>query len=122
MRTLTLAIPACVVALFVTAARAADPLTLDVWPGGKVPGKAAPAGDEKWDGKKVTNVSRPTLTVFRPDKDKDAGVAVIAIGVRAGAVVLHKEESPSLEAEQSVVLIVRHRRRLAASTSRNNPF
>src|SRR5438046_2340933 len=63
--------------LFPAASRAADPQTLDVWPGGKAPDNASPAGEEKWDGKKVTNVTRPTLTVFRPDKDKDVGAAVI---------------------------------------------
>ena len=77
MRTLVLVVFACTVALLAPASRAADPLTLDVWPGGKAPGNAGPAVDEKWDGKKVTNVTRPTLTVFRPDKDKDVGAAVI---------------------------------------------
>lgn len=49
--------------------------TLTVWPG-KPPG-AAQDVQEKWDKKKVTNVTRPTLEVFRPEKDKDTGVAVI---------------------------------------------
>ena len=49
--------------------------TLTVWPG-KPPG-AAQEVQEKWDKKKVTNVTQPTLEVFRPEKDNDTGVAVI---------------------------------------------
>jgi acetyl esterase/lipase len=56
---------------------AADaPATLDVWPG-KPPGDTGAAVKEDWQGKKVTNVTQPTLTVYRPAKDKDTGVAVI---------------------------------------------
>src|SRR5690348_6847463 len=48
---------------------------LKVWPG-KAPG--APEGvQEKWDKKKVTNVTEPTLEVFRSQKDNDTGVGVI---------------------------------------------
>jgi acetyl esterase/lipase len=67
-------------------ARAADPpLVLDLWPG-KPPGETADVGPEKvTDAKptdkfpvqRVTNVSKPTLTVFRPAKDKDTGAAVV---------------------------------------------
>jgi len=65
--------------------RAADkPLTLDVWPG-KVPGETGNIGEEKWTEskpgekqvKRLTNVSKPTITVFRPAKDKDTGAAVL---------------------------------------------
>jgi len=46
-----------------------------------VPGQTGPAGEEKLTGKKgsrsLTDVSKPTLTVFRPAKDKDTGVAAI---------------------------------------------
>jgi acetyl esterase/lipase len=73
----------CCCLLVAGAARAADapkPLVLDVWPG-KPPGEAGPAGEEIIKGKQgsrsVTNVSRPTLTVFRPAKDKDTGAAVV---------------------------------------------
>ena len=50
-------------------AGAADkPLVLDLWPG-KPPGEV-PAGEEKFSGRpgsrNLTNVSRPTLTVYRP--------------------------------------------------------
>lgn len=64
---------------------AETPLVLDVWPG-KVPGETGgigeetmqlPKPDDKKPVKRLTNVSRPTLTVFRPDKDKDTGAAVV---------------------------------------------
>jgi acetyl esterase/lipase len=64
----------------VAAARAADkPLVLGLWPG-KPPGEV-PAGEEKFGGKQgsrnLTNVSRPTLTVYRPAPDKNTGAAVV---------------------------------------------
>jgi acetyl esterase/lipase len=61
------------------------PVVLDVWPG-KVPGETGKIGDEKLldpnpkDKKAVmrlTNVSKPTITIFRPKKDKDTGAAVV---------------------------------------------
>jgi len=60
---------------------AADaPLVLDLWPD-KVPGESRPIGDEKIEGEKgsrrVSNVSRPTITVYRPAKDKQTDVAVV---------------------------------------------
>lgn len=67
------------------AAPAADrPLVLDVWPG-PVPGENGPIDPEKVleqkPGEKpvqrITNVSRPTLTVFRPAQEKDTGAAVL---------------------------------------------
>jgi acetyl esterase/lipase len=62
----------------------AQPQTLDVWPGAAPgeKGKAAPEqvehsrpGQPKYV--KVTNVSKPTLTVYRPAKDKNTGAAII---------------------------------------------
>jgi acetyl esterase/lipase len=82
------------VCLFVTwPAGAADtPLVIDVWPG-KVPGDdAGQIGEEKFfqlqvkgkpyeiagkPTKWLTNVTKPTLTVYRPAKDKDIGAAVL---------------------------------------------
>jgi acetyl esterase/lipase len=57
---------------------------LDVWPG-KVPGEKGDIGPEKVQPdrpgqkkvKRITNVSKPTLTVFRPAKEKDTGAAVV---------------------------------------------
>jgi acetyl esterase/lipase len=66
-------------------ALAADkPLTLDVWPD-KAPGEKAPVGEEKITEPKpgtvgtvsITNVSHPTLTVYRPANDKNTGAAVV---------------------------------------------
>ena len=68
-----------------TLMQAAEPaLTLDVWPG-KAPGENGVIGDEKVleskPGEKtivrVTNVTHPTLAVYRPAKDKDTGAAVV---------------------------------------------
>ena len=67
------------------AARAADaPQTVDLWPG-PVPGETGQVGDEKVEEnkpnekqvKRITNVSKPTLTIFRAPKDKDTGAAVV---------------------------------------------
>jgi acetyl esterase/lipase len=66
--------------LSVAAACAKEPLVLDLWPG-KPPGENAKIGEEKltkekW-GKSLTNVSKPTLMVYRPTKEKDTGAALI---------------------------------------------
>ena len=67
---------------------AAEPLVIDLWPG-KPPGETKdlppevdtakpddkPVGDRKIQ--KITNVSKPTLAIFKPAKDKDTGAAVI---------------------------------------------
>jgi acetyl esterase/lipase len=70
----------CVVALVSAAAAHEKPLVLDVWPG-KAPGEMGEVGKEKMTDtnhvKRVTNVTQPTLTVFRPAKDKDTGAAVV---------------------------------------------
>jgi acetyl esterase/lipase len=66
------------------AAAAEKPPVLDVWPG-KPPGEAGKAKPETDQVMKsgrrtiriVTNVSRPTLTVFRPAKERDTRVAVV---------------------------------------------
>ena len=63
-----------------SAGRASDPLLVDLWPG-KAPGETAASGEEKLTGdvgsRRLTDVSKPTLTIYRPDKDKDTGTAVI---------------------------------------------
>jgi acetyl esterase/lipase len=67
-----------------TASAADKTQTLDVWPG-KAPGEAADIGPEKYlEGKptdkkvkRLTNVSKPTITIYRPEKDKDTGAAVL---------------------------------------------
>jgi acetyl esterase/lipase len=82
-----------VICMFVASSGAAaeKPQVLDLWPG-KVPGDAGISGEEKYielkiDGKPyqvagkptkwLTNVTKPTLTVYRPAKDKDTGVTML---------------------------------------------
>src|SRR5262249_19722756 len=60
------------------------PLTLDLWPD-KAPGETADIGPEKEQEqrpgeeqvKRLTNISRPTITVYRPAKGRDTGAAVL---------------------------------------------
>jgi acetyl esterase/lipase len=63
---------------------AAEPIIIDVWPD-KVPGEKGDIGPEQLQpprgrGKpiqRLTNVTRPTITVYRPKKDQDTGAAVL---------------------------------------------
>ena len=56
---------------------AADsPAVYDLWPG-PVPGEKGNVPEEKASPKSITNVSKPTLTVYKPAKDKDTGAAVV---------------------------------------------
>ncbi len=55
---------------------------IDVWPEGKMPGRAATApegpGPDRGDGfQRITNISRPTLTVFQAPKSAAPAPAVI---------------------------------------------
>lgn len=56
------------------------PRTIDVWPG-VPPGETGKLGDEKSEFKdgitRVSNVSKPTLTVFKPSPEKDTGACVV---------------------------------------------
>jgi acetyl esterase/lipase len=65
--------------------KAEKPLVLNVWPG-KAPGENGQIGPEKFlepnpkekpPIKRLTNVSKPTITIYRPVKDKDTGTAVL---------------------------------------------
>jgi acetyl esterase/lipase len=70
--------------LLAASAAFADPVVLPVWPG-KAPGEVPGIGEEKVlpdkpgerQVKRVTNVTHPTLHIFRPAKDKDTGAAVV---------------------------------------------
>lgn len=67
------------------ASGAGEPLVLDVWPGEAVgdhgqigpervrAAAEAPTPDATW----ITNVTRPTISVFRPDEAHNAGVAMV---------------------------------------------
>src|SRR5258708_4615714 len=68
------------------------PMVVEVWPG-KPPGEIGNIGvetfwDKRPDGKPIpdvggkpvkwlTNVSKPTLTIYRPPKDKDIGASLL---------------------------------------------
>src|SRR5258708_254300 len=64
---------------------AADPLVVDVWPG-KTPGDAGINGQETsrihpspivGPTKLITNVTKPTLTIYQPPKEKNTGTAML---------------------------------------------
>ena len=63
---------------------AQDPPTFDVWPG-KPPGETGEIGPEKYQEekpgerkvKRLMNVTKPTIAVYRPAKEKDSGAAVL---------------------------------------------
>jgi len=66
-------------------ADAPDAKTIDLWPG-TAPGENGTIGDEQTKTKgegdskvvtSVTNVTRPTVTIYRPDRDKNTGVAIV---------------------------------------------
>src|SRR5438067_10749435 len=70
------------VLLGVAAGRAAaDPITVDLWPG-KPPGQTVEPGPDtvnKSKGGKVriTNVTRPQIQIYLPPKEKNTGTALI---------------------------------------------
>jgi acetyl esterase/lipase len=72
--------PMILLAAVTLAQTAEKPEVLDVWPG-KPPGETKAIAEEKMEEskgvKRISNVSKPTLTIFRPAKDKDSGAAVI---------------------------------------------
>jgi len=72
-----LAVAACLVCLSANFAAAADaPLTVNIWPG-MPPGDKATTQPEKLTGTMLTNVSVPTISVYRPEKEKDTGATII---------------------------------------------
>ena len=73
-------VSAIVVVLSISVSRAADPIVVNLWPG-KAPGETADSSEEKTTKKadhlEVTNIVKPTLLVYRPDKAKDTGTSLI---------------------------------------------
>lgn len=72
-------------ALFASSAAFADPMVMDLWPG-KPPGDLPVRGPEKSFLRTspiygtsfiITNVTKPTLTVYLPEKDKNTGTAMV---------------------------------------------
>jgi acetyl esterase/lipase len=85
MSRLAASLPLFAVLIVAPAVRAAEtPEVLDVWPG-KAPGENKAIGEENLrdhtspvGGIKILgNVSKPTLTIYRPAKEKDTGAAVV---------------------------------------------
>jgi acetyl esterase/lipase len=82
-RTLSL-VALLVPCLAAAAAETEKPLVVNLWPG-QPPGDKGDLPEEKVQEsksgekqvKRITNVSQPTLTVFRPAKEKDTGAAVL---------------------------------------------
>lgn len=68
---------------FVSPAFAAEPVAVNLWPEGKVPGLAAGEKEEIVDemddriGNRVTKVTKPKITVYKPDAEIDTGAAVV---------------------------------------------
>lgn len=68
---------------FVSTSFAAEPVAVDLWPEGKVPGLAAGEKEEIVDemddriGNRVTKVTKPKITVYKPDAAIDTGAAVV---------------------------------------------
>ena len=68
-----------------TPAPAAEPLVVDLWPG-KTPGDVGIKGEETsrihpspivGTTRLITNVTKPTLTIYRPAADKNTGTAMV---------------------------------------------
>src|SRR6185436_19509421 len=58
------------------AAQDAKPEVIPLWPG-QAPGDSGPQGEDKIEKGSVVGVTRPTIAVYRPAKDKDTGAAVV---------------------------------------------
>lgn len=81
MKRCAVLLPALMLLAAVSLARTEDkPEVLQVWPGNP-PGETKLIAEEKIETskgvKRISYVSKPTLSVFRPAKDKDTGAAVI---------------------------------------------
>src|SRR5678815_2837199 len=67
-------------------ASAAEPLVVDLWPG-KVPGDVGIKGEEnsriyqsaiiKGPTRLITNVTKPSMTIYSPPKEKNNGTAML---------------------------------------------
>jgi acetyl esterase/lipase len=77
MKTLSIA----AVLLLGAAQEAQKPLVLELWPS-RIPGEAADPLEEKFTPgekgpKRVDSVGKPTITIYRPAKEKDTGAAIV---------------------------------------------
>lgn len=81
-----LTVPLLVAFWLTSLARAAEPVVVDVWPG-KTPGDVGIKGEENsrtYESKLIgqptrliTNVTRPTLTIYSPPADRNNGTAML---------------------------------------------
>lgn len=74
------------------------PISVAIWPEGKMPGKGSrepegPRSPERTDATRITNVSRPTLTLVPASGDKPAPAVIVCPGGGYGYVVIDKEGS-----------------------------
>jgi acetyl esterase/lipase len=85
VRRFTLAVMLLVGSIATIPAFAAEPLVVDLWPG-KTPGDVGIKGRETsrihqspivGPTRLITNVTKPTLTVYRPAEDKNTGTAML---------------------------------------------
>lgn len=81
MRTSPRVLAALILVGWSSGLRADEPIVLDLWPA-KAPGETADIGPEKAEPSndtitRITNVTRPTIAIHKPPRDKDTGAAVI---------------------------------------------
>lgn len=85
MHRIALVVSLLIASLASIPASAAEPLVVDLWPG-KVPGDIGIKGEETsrvhqsplvGPTKLITNVTRPTLTIYRPAPDRNTGTAMV---------------------------------------------
>ena len=97
LSTATASLLALVLAMLIAAPRrargeeAAHPQVIEIWPG-KVPDETGNIGGERFrmspklerrqvevtePTRMITGVTRPTITIYRPPKDKDTGTAIL---------------------------------------------
>lgn len=55
------------------------PEQIHLWPG-QAPGEPGPGGEDKVEKNSVTNVTRPTITVYKPAKNNTGAAVVVAPG------------------------------------------
>ena len=78
-----LALCLSLVATIALRASASEPVVIDLWPG-QAPGETGKVGEEKLTKKagtevvtSITNVTKPTLTLYRPSAETANGVAIV---------------------------------------------
>jgi hypothetical protein len=114
-----LAAATLVLFLGAAAGRAADPITVDLWPGGKPPGQTVEPGPDtvnknKGGKARLNNITRPQIVIYLPAKDKNTGAALI-IAPGGGFKDLGWSFEGETMAEWCNKLGVAARRRLVAS-------